>query len=436
MVIRHTAKDDSGSYTNPEAVLASQFASLPPVASDEVFDLIGAYLADAYPERVNLGAGVYRTADGKPWPLASVEQAEKLQQAANDPGRHEYLPIAGDQEFLKLARDLVFASGASGWADQKTDELRIASVQTVSGTGANHVGALFLAHHSKAKHVWISDPTWINHHTIWELAGVERRLYPYYKASDCSFDFDGMIKALDEEAERNDIVLLHACAHNPTGIDPSKEQWKAIAEVCQRKGLFPFFDSAYQGFASGDPAEDAWCIQYFFEQKPSIEMCVAQSFSKNFGLYGQRAGAFHLVTSTPSAEIRDGVVAGLSHIIRGEFSMAPRFGSSIVKTILQSEALTTQWMDDLQVMSGRIKTMRESLYNELIKLNTPGTWTHIVNQIGMFSYTGLTVPQIKYLREKYHIYMLVSGRISISGLTPKNVEYVAIAINDAVQAKP
>ncbi|KAJ5632657.1 Aspartate aminotransferasecytoplasmic [Penicillium lividum] len=402
-----------------------------PVPPDEIFALNGAYFADTHPQKVSLGVGVYRTDDGKPWPLPVVEKAEKELAAENDLMRHEYTAIEGDVPFLGLARDLMFGfENGDGDVDAKA---RIASVQTVAGTGANHLGALFLAHHMKPRNVWLSNPSWANHMTIWELAGVPRKTYPYYHAATRSFDFEGMIATLESEAQEGDAVLLHACAHNPTGLDPNKEQWMAIADVCERKKLFPFFDSAYQGFASGSVEEDAWAVRYFFNNKPDMEMCVAQSFSKNFGLYGQRVGAFHYVTNRSATVIRDIIVNNLCHLIRGEFSMGPRIGTTIVKKILTNDELVADWHQDLQVMSSRIKTMRQALYSELVRLKTPGTWEHIIQQNGMFSYTGLTPKQVYALKDQYHIYILKSGRASISGLSEKNVKYVAQAIDDVIR---
>lgn len=403
-----------------------------PVPPDEIFALNGAYAVDPHPQKVSLGVGVYRTDDGKPWPLPVVQKAEKELVVDDDLFRHEYTAIEGDVPFLGIARDLMF--GFEGKQGEEEAKARIGSVQTVAGTGANHLGALFLAHHMKPPTVWLSNPSWANHQTIWELAGVPRKTYPYYHAATRSFDFEGMMSSLESEAQEGDVVLLHACAHNPTGLDPNKEQWVAIADLCERKKLFPFFDSAYQGFASGSVEEDAWAVRYFFNNKPDMEMCVAQSFSKNFGLYGQRVGAFHYCTNRASTTIRDIVVNNLCHLIRGEFSMGPRVGCSIVKKVLTSEELTADWHKDLQVMSSRIKAMRKALYNELVRLQTPGTWEHIIQQVsyldfticvthyvlilyqnGMFSYTGLSPKQVYALKDKYHIYLLKSGRASISG---------------------
>ncbi|KAI9166326.1 aspartate aminotransferase [Paramyrothecium foliicola] len=410
---------------------SSCFSTFPKVVTDEVFDLLAAFRADAHPDRVNLGAGVYCTDDGQSWPLDVVSRVEAKLHKDSSPNRHDYLPIEGDREFVQLARDLIFFSGedASVLSDPNRDS-RIASVQTVSGTGANHMGARFVADHVRPQHAWLPDPTWANHHTIWETVGITTKLYPYYKASDCTFDFDAMMRTLEAYAQPRDVLVLHTCAHNPTGLDPSKEQWMAIADICQRKQLLPFFDTAYQGFASGNPVQDVWAIRYFYRQQPRLEMLVAQSFSKNFGLYGQRTGALHLVLGEVSAETRSNAFQSLQHLLRSEISMAPKYGSTVVKTVLNSKELTAAWMADLQVMSSRIRNMRHALYDELIRLGTPGTWNHIIGQIGMFSYTGLTKQEVTRLRVQFHIYMLASGRISISGLNTRNVQYVARAIHE------
>ncbi|RJE19193.1 Aspartate aminotransferase [Aspergillus sclerotialis] len=418
----------------PSATLPSVLAGLDPVPLDEIFALNRAFATDPASQKVSLGVGVYRTDDGKPWPLPVVEKAEKQLLDEGSLFRHEYSAIEGDVAFVEQARNLMFGFDRKTESPkEKEAKKRIASVQTVAGTGANHLGALFLKTHMKPKNVWLSNPSWANHLTIWEVAGVSYKTYPYYNAATRSLDFDGMMSALENEGQEGDIVLLHACAHNPTGLDPTKEQWKAIAELCERKKLFPFFDSAYQGFATGSVEDDAWAVRYFFENKPSMEMCVAQSFSKNFGLYGQRVGAFHYVLNVESTGLQEAVFSNLCNLIRGEFSMGPVGGSTIVKKVLTDDNLTSEWHDNLKTMSSRIISMRKALYDELTRLGTPGTWEHIVQQNGMFSYTGLTPGQVQSLKEKYHVYMLKSGRISISGLSKKNVTYVAQAIDDTVR---
>lgn len=411
------------------------FCSLPQVETDEIFDLMAAFRRDTHPDRVNLGAGVYCSNEGLSQPLKVVAQAEKILTEQNDINRHDYRPIRGDPEFLDIARELTFSNqGNVSYTEPSATESRVISVQTISGTGANHIGARFLAENMRPRCVWLSDPTWGNHNLIWDTVGVAQRKYPYYRKSNCEFDFAGMMAVLNKEARPHDIIVLHACAHNPTGMDPSREQWMGIAELCQRKQLFPFFDSAYQGFASGDTDQDAWAIRYFYQLQHPIEMCVAQSFSKNFGLYGQRAGAFHLVVNSHSASTNENILNNLCQLIRSEYSVSPRFGSDIVKTVLKNKDLTAGWHSELKEMSARLILMRQRLYDEICRLQTPGSWEHIINQTGMFSYTGLTCLEVEVLQKRYHIYMHSSGRISIAGLNTNNVQYVAAAIS-AVRAK-
>ncbi|PGH13023.1 hypothetical protein AJ80_06507 [Polytolypa hystricis UAMH7299] len=416
----------------------SLFSDLEFVPLDGVFAVVAKVMADPCPEKVGLGIGVYRDDDDKPWKLPVVRKVEKM--LLEDPSfDHEYLPNPGYPPFIEAARDLIFGSNPA------LSKECIASAQTVAGTGANHIGARFLVDYlpvnkalgDRKRKVWLSDPTWPNHHLIWDMVGspgdstrtIERSLYPYYKADTRSFDFDGMIETLETQAERGDIILLHACAHNPTGLDPNREQWSAIANLCQRKGIFPFFDSAYQGFASGDLDNDAWAIREFASR--GMEMVVAQSFSKNLGLYGQRVGALHLVCRSEDAAKK--VKSHIVDLQRGEISTPPAFGARVAAEVLRSPELTNEWKRDLAVMSGRIKEMRHALYDELTRLQTPGTWEHIINQIGMFSYTGLTKEQVQAMIDDMHVYMMGTGRMSIPGLNSKNVKYVAKAIDAAVR---
>ncbi|KAJ6134944.1 pyridoxal phosphate-dependent transferase [Penicillium capsulatum] len=424
----------SGSSMEAQQRTTSLFSTLPPTPPDEPFSVNAACAQDTSPLKVNLGIGVYRTVDGNPWPLRVVEDAEKVIYDTKKVDRHEYLAIQGDRQFLRLAADLVFGFDANTNSSSTIKNRdRVVSIQTVSGTGANRLGAELLARHIRPGCVWIPDPTWANHHTIWELAGVEKKTYPYYDAGSKTFDFEATCRTLSVAARENDVVILHACAHNPTGADPSREHWKLLARLCQDKRLIPFFDLAYQGFASGDVDNDAWAIRHFFNEAPQLEFCVAQSFSKNFGLYGQRVGALHVVTPTATEDVSQKVLANLCHLVRGEYSMAPRGGAEIVRTVLDSEGLRSKWLEDLDTMSQRIKRMRHALYHELKNLGTPGDWKHIVNQIGMFTYIGLSEEQVHAIRERHHIYILKSGRISVSGLNEPNVEYVAAAIDEVVR---
>ena len=259
----------------------------------------------------------------------------------------------------------------------------MASVQTLSGTGAVHLGGLFLSKYyarPENQGVYFSNPTWGNHFQIFGNVNLPTTTYPYWDASTKGLNFPGMIEAL-QAAPEGSIILLHVCAHNPTGVDPTREQWVKIAEVLAQKRHFPFFDCAYQGFASGDLDNDAWAVRYFADA--GFEMCVAQSFAKNLGLYGQRAGCFHFITHDVDTKTR--ILSQLEILQRSEISNPPIFGAKIASAVLNDELLFQQWKEDLKTMSGRIIEMRQRLYNKLVEFGTPGDWSHITQQIGMFS---------------------------------------------------
>ncbi|KAK8038213.1 hypothetical protein PG994_014980 [Apiospora phragmitis] len=360
---------------------------------------------------------------------------------ANTSLYHEYLPIGGYEPYLNVARELILGK------EYDISLSNTVSVQTISGTGANHLGALFLAQQLRPRNVFISDPTWGNHHLIWQTAApaVTRRTYPYYKPSTRSLDFEGMVSTLEKEAEEGDVVILHACAHNPTGIDPTRDQWNELAHIFRRKRLFAFFDSAYQGFATGDVDADAWAVRLFHKTLfiancPSSSssgspepagMCIAQSFAKNFGLYGERVGAFHLIL--PGQVSPSGAQSQLYRLIRAEISNCPLFGCRIVYTILSNPELTTLWKQDLQTMSDRIKTVRGRLREQIELQSGVGDWSHLESQIGMFSFTGLTEQHVKRLRGTHHVYLMQNGRASLSGVNECNVKYVADAFSEVIQ---
>jgi aspartate aminotransferase len=266
------------------------------------------------------------------------------------------------------------------------------------------------------------------------MAGVAISQYPYYSPATKAVDIAGTMSAL-EVAEPNDVVILQTCAHNPTGVDLSNLQWMKILDLVQRKKLFVVFDNAYQGFATGDVDDDAWAVRQFTEEilasRTHPGLCVAQSFSKNFGLYGERVGALHLVV--PRHLSAQGARSELMAIARAEYSNPPRSGAGIVETILGNQHLKAQWKIDLHTMSSRIKKMRHELRWRLEK-ETQQDWSHIETQIGMFSSTGLTSQQVSRLRDEFHVYLLPSGRLSVCGLTETNVQYVADAICEVVSA--
>lgn len=356
--------------------------------------------------------------------LTAIQARAKL--LSDDDLGHEYLPIEGLAPYLEASQRLVFGAGAA-----PISERRVASVQTLSGTGALHLGALFLERFlpaSEAKKVYVSDPPYANHLPILRHAGLETGLYPYYAAKTRSIDFGNMREKL-LSLPNGTTILLHVCAHNPTGTDLSTEQWKEIAEIMKTKRQIPFFDSAYQGFASGDPESDAWPVRYFTDQKFDVIM-IAQSYAKNFGLYGERAGCLHVVTS--SSDLTKNIFSQLRSLQRVTVSTPPAFGARVVSTILNDKTLEDVWREDLRTMAGRIAKMRQALRKHLEELQTPGQWDHLTSQIGMFCYSGLTAEQVDTMREDHHVYMTRDGRMSVAGLNDGNVAYVARAIKSVV----
>ncbi|KAI1360861.1 PLP-dependent transferase [Xylaria arbuscula] len=400
---------------------------VPQAPEDPMFGLVAAYKADQYPQKVDVSAGTYRDNNAKPWVLPVVKKADDILHA--DPNLdHEYGPIAGTPAFTSKAAELILSS-----ASPAIQEKRVASIQTISGTGAVHMGALFLAKfYPGNKKVYVSNPTWVNHHQIFTNVGLPVAEYPYWNAETRGLDIEGMKSAISGAPDRS-IILLHACAHNPTGVDPTMDQWKELAALIKQKNHIAFFDSAYQGFASGDLLKDGAAIRYFVEQ--GIEMVIAQSFAKNFGLYGERAGCFHFATgpAPDASETAKRVASQLAILQRSEISNPPLYGARIVTTVLNDPKLFAEWEENLKTMSGRIIEMRKLLRAKLEELGTPGTWNHITDQIGMFSFTGLNEKQALKIREESHVYMTKNGRVSMSGLNTSNVDYFAKAVDKVVR---
>lgn len=343
---------------------------------------------------------------------------------------HEYLPIPGFQPFLDLSARLMFGEDA-----KVIKEGRLVTNQTISGSGANHVGARFLVENypfPAEKCIYLSDPTWPNHYAIHETAGFKTKTYRYYNPETRQLNFDGMYEDLMNMPDGS-VVLLHAVAHNPTGVDPTEEQWRKIADVFAKKRLFAFFDSAYQGFASGEPARDAFSVRHF-EERGDIAMLVAQSFAKNAGLYGERIGALHIVTG--SKEQAANVQSQVNVLQRSENSTMPAYGARIVAKILGEPDLRAEWDSNIKTMAGRIMDMRQALCDLLTnEFKTPGTWNHIVDQIGMFSYLGLDKEQCQRLTKEGHIYLMLTGRVSMAGFNSSNVKHVATWIDKVVREK-
>jgi len=398
--------------------VVSHFAAVPLEAPDAIFGLSANFKKDTDPNKVDLVVGAYRTDEGKPWILPVVSKVEKL--IVQEVTDHEYIPIDGLKEFTDAASALLL-----GKDHPILKSGRFAATQGLSGSGTLRIGAEFLSrHYNRSKTIYIPNPTWPNHRNIFGDAGLTVKEYRYFDKKSIGLDLVGLLEDI-KAAPNGSIILLHVCAHNPTGIDPSQEQWKQIAAVIKEKEHLTFFDSAYQGFATGDLDTDAFSIRYFASQ--NLEFLCAQSFAKNMGLYNERIGNLLIVTET--AEIGERVKSQTKRIVRGMVSNCPAHGARICSKILNTPELFAEWDQNVKLMANRIKLMRRVLYDELKKKNTPGNWDHILNQIGMFTFTGLTVKQCESLMNDHHVYLTTNGRISMPGLTSKNIHYVADKIH-------
>ncbi|KAK6487428.1 aspartate aminotransferase [Huso huso] len=405
----------------------SLFAEVPQAAPVAVFKLTADFREDKHPSKVNLGVGAYRTDECQPWVLPVVRKVEQLI-ANNHSLNHEYLPILGLPEFRASASKI-----ALGEDSPAIKENRVGGVQSLGGTGALRIGAEFLRRWYNGKNntatpIYVSAPTWENHNAVFSDAGfTDVRPYRYWDAEKRGLALAGFLEDL-ENAPEYSVFLLHACAHNPTGTDPTPDEWKQIAEIMERKKLFAFFDSAYQGFASGDLQKDAWAVRYFVSK--GFELFCAQSFSKNFGLYNERVGNLTVVAKDSDNASR--ILSQMEKIVRTIWSNPPSQGARIVATTLTTPELFAEWKDNVKTMADRVLLMRSQLKAKLQALGTPGTWEHITQQIGMFSFTGLNPNQVGYLIKEKHVYLMASGRINMCGLTTKNLDYVAESIHETV----
>lgn len=397
---------------------ASWWANVEMGPPDAILGVTEAYKRDSNPKKVNLGVGAYRDDNGKPYVLPSVLKAEEyLATAKLD---KEYAPISGLAEFCKLSMQLALGEDNA----QLKNELN-ATVQGISGTGSLTIGAKFLkAFFPGSKCVWLPTPTWGNHIPIFKHSGFDVKQYRYYDASTCGFDFSGALEDINNIPQKS-VILLHACAHNPTGVDPKPDQWKEISKVVKDRELFPFFDMAYQGFASGDVTKDAFAVRLFLDEGHQIAL--SQSFAKNMGLYGERAGAFSVITESKDEAAR--VLSQLKILVRPLYSNPPIHGARIVAKILSDPVLKAQWLKEVKGMADRIISMRTQLKNYLLKKGSKKDWSHITDQIGMFCYTGLKPAQVERLTKEFSIYLTKDGRISMAGVSSKNVEYLAHAMH-------
>eukprot|EP01006_Ploeotia_vitrea_P003541 TRINITY_DN112799_c0_g1_i1.p1 TRINITY_DN112799_c0_g1~~TRINITY_DN112799_c0_g1_i1.p1 ORF type:complete len:414 (-),score=68.19 TRINITY_DN112799_c0_g1_i1:246-1466(-) len=402
--------------------MASKWASVATAPADALFGLLAKSRADTCPTKVDLSVGAYRDDEGRPYLLKVIEKTEKA--LADSKLDKEYLPIDGFVPFRAESAKLLLGENSKAIAEN-----RIATAQTISGTGALRVAAEFYARFSpRETPVYLSNPTWVNHEKIFKGSGFTRiEQYRYFHAETKGVDFAGMSEDL-KAAPEGSIVILQMCAHNPTGADPSKEEWQTLADICQQNKLNVIFDCAYQGYATGDLENDAYAVRLFEER--GIEFLACQSYSKNMGLYGERAGC--IVAVTTSADVATAINSQFKVIIRPMYSNPPVHGARLVHAVLSDPKIRQEWTEELKVMSGRIGKMRQTLQDELEKINTPGSWNHITKQIGMFSFTGLNAKQCDAMVDKHHVYMMKSGRISIAGLSEKTCAQVAAAMKDVI----
>lgn len=378
-----------------------------------------AFKADSFAQKINLGVGAYRDDAGKPYVLPSVREAEDkvIAQRLNK----EYAGITGLPDFTKGAAELAYG------ADSPALD-RIAITQSISGTGALRIGAAFIERfypggEGRTKEIYIPNPSWANHGAIFKDAGLTVKKYRYYNPETIGLDFEGLLADV-RAAPKGSTFLLHACAHNPTGVDPTQEQWVQIESAIREAGHFVFFDMAYQGFASGDAAFDAFALRYFVEK--GHEPVLAQSFAKNMGLYGERVGAFSVVCADAAEKKR--VDSQIKIIVRPLYSNPPVHGARIAAEILSSPELKAKWLAEVKEMADRIIAMRKLLRDNLETLGSKHNWSHITSQIGMFAYTGLKPEQMDQLAKEHSVYATRDGRISVAGITSANVGRLAESI--------
>lgn len=380
------------------------FESIQQAPPDAIFGLNQSFAADQRQSKVNLGAGVYKTAELKPFILKTVKKAEaRILEQENS---KDYLPIDGLPAFVTLTKDLVFGVHAS--------RDRIYGAQTTGGTGALRIGGVFLKQ-AGFETIYISDPTWDNHQRIFKHVGFNVRTYPYFNGNKKGFDYDLVAGAIDK-MEKRSILLLQACCHNPTGSDPTLSEWELLFKRMQEREIFPLFDFAYQGFGEG-LEQDAHPLRVFM--KSGLECIVAVSYAKNFGLYAERCGALFVACREPEEAGRVG--SAIKVIIRGLYSNPPCHGARIVAEILGDAQLRGEWENELAGMRRRISEMRQALAQGL-------GLTFLTAQKGMFSYTGLSASQVERLADSYGIYMPRDGRINVAGLNADNLNYVINAI--------
>jgi aromatic-amino-acid transaminase len=388
------------------------FSAVELAPRDPILGLTEAYVADTRPHKVNLGVGVYTNNEGRVPLLRAVRTAEIARAEAASP--RGYLPIEGIAAYDTAVQKMLL-----GAASPLLSEGRVITAQALGGTGALKIGADLLKRINPDAKVAISDPSWENHRALFDYAGFEVVTYPYYDAATNGLNFDGMLGALNSYPSGT-VVVLHACCHNPTGVDLSVAQWRQVVEVMRERRLVPFLDIAYQGFGDGIDA-DAEAVRLF--AAAGLDCLISSSFSKSFSLYGERVGALSIITSSKEETAR--VMSQLKRVIRTNYSNPPTHGGSVVASVLGSPELRAMWEEELGEMRDRIRTMRQGLVQKLKEQGVARDFSFVIHQRGMFSYSGLTSQQVDRLREEFAIYAIGTGRICVAALNTHNLDAVA-----------
>lgn len=386
---------------------------------DPIVKIMGQYANDPSPNKLDLSIGVYKSETGESYLFPSVAKGKKWLHA-NDPG-HNYTNMAGIPEFTSGAREVVFGKKIAS-------EGKIASLQTISGTGAVHMASL-LMQQINLNNYYIGTPFWSNYQPLLEHAGATVNHYRHYDPVTQDVDFDSVLAALNS-APKDSVFLFQACCHNPTGADYSKDQWREIAAIMKQRDLFPFFDIAYQGFSSGSKDEDAWAIRYFYEQ--GLDLLACQSFSKNMGLYSERAGCLHVaVQSEP--KLLSKVQGMMVTFFRMECSFAPAYGARVAASLMNQPELKKEWDSDVAMITERLQNIRKNILNKLTELGTPGVWDHVVKQNGLFWYSGLTEEQVHRITNEEHVYMTLTGRVNVAGVNDQNIDQFCKSLDKVVR---
>ncbi|MEJ2297637.1 MAG: aspartate/tyrosine/aromatic aminotransferase [Woeseiaceae bacterium] len=388
------------------------FETLEAAPADAILGLITEHKNDPRPEKIDLGVGVFRTAEGESPVLNVVKEAE--QRIIDTQDSKAYIGTAGDPQFNAAMQALLFGDVA--------DPARLATIQAPGGSGSLRVAASLILRARPKATVWVSDPTWGNHVPLLGGAGLQLEPYPYYDTEKHVIRIDAMLEAL-RKMPQGDLVLLHACCHNPSGMDPTQDEWRAVADVIVERELVPFVDIAYQGFAES-LVEDAFIVRHLAERVP--EMIVCGSCSKNFGLYRDRVGSLSLLASDTKA--KDIVYSQVNNVVRTIYSVPPDHGAVVVATILDDPELKAEWRVELAEMRGRLREMRV-LLNDALEARVPShDFSHLVRARGMFCFLGISKEQVNRLKKEYGVYMVGSSRINTAGITAHNVTYLADAI--------